>query len=162
MGKREALDRQLARAALLRARAAIDQALEELDEELRPAQSLADVRASELDVRAPRASDGDRLSARAPAAAPLPAFSSGDTPMTLEDLDVSVLERVIASLPTVFDTYHVVEHPDFQAAHSHLLERSAVNQLTGKVLRRNAPALRLAYLGPRGRRRSALWQRQQF
>ena len=82
--------------------------------------------------------------------------------MTLEDLDVGVLENVIASLPDVFDTYHVVEHPDFRAAHVHLLDRPALNQLAGKVLRRNAPVLRLAYLGPRGRRRSALWQRQKL
>ncbi len=129
-------------AALRKARAAIDEALRLVEADERPLGLMSALRVSA--PSAPRS------------------MSVGETPMSLEDLDSSVLQDVVGSLPELFDTYHVVEHPTFRARHADLLDRPAINQLTGKALRRLAPALRIAYIGQRGRRRSALWQRQRL
>lgn len=92
-------------------------------------------------------------------AGPTNEWPSADMPLRLEDLNSTAVTSAIADLDDTFDTYHVVEHPAFRAAHKPILDRAAINQLTGKFLRRHQGELGIVLCDQRGRRRSARWRK---
>ena len=80
--------------------------------------------------------------------------------MTVEDIDAAALAAAVERQLDTFDTWSVIEDLAFRDAHERLLSLPAFNQLVGKSLRRHQVELELEYLGQRGRRRSARWEKQ--
>jgi hypothetical protein len=77
--------------------------------------------------------------------------------MSPDDLNMNVIQTVVAQMAVQFDTWDVIRHPFFQSRYGD--DGPQVNAAAGKFLRNHAPELGLRYEGQAGKDGSASWRR---